>query len=52
MLEIKVARGKVLDMYAEFMGLKRKRYFFIFKENDNKLKSRIMNKLKSISRKE
>lgn len=40
--EVKPARGKALDAIAITMGLKRKRWFWIFRERDKTLRRRIL----------
>lgn len=42
-MNIPQAKGKTLDRFAEIHGLKRKKYFFIFKELDKSLRKRILN---------
>lgn len=37
------AKGNAVDSIAFNYGIKRKRYFFIFKESDKSLKKRIVN---------
>lgn len=37
------AKGNAVDRIAFNYGIKRKRYFFIFKESDKSLKKRIVN---------
>lgn len=37
------AKGKVLDRIASICGIDRRQYWWIFKESDKKLRSRIVN---------
>ena len=39
---LEISRGKYLDRIAYMSGLKRKRYFFFFKEKDEQLRKRIL----------
>lgn len=40
------AKGKVLDQFGELYGVKRKRYFFFFKEFDRNYRKRLVQALK------
>lgn len=42
-----IAEGKVLDQLAMTYGFKRRRYFWIFKESDRKLRERMLRALRN-----
>lgn len=46
----KYIKGKELDNVAMKLGLRRKRYWFIFKESDKKLRSRCEQRVNQICR--